>query len=70
MLLRRVLLIDDEQNILTSLRGVLEDEGFVVEIAKNGAEGLEQARKFSPDVVLLDIWMPGDEASRFSKNYA
>jgi len=58
---RRILLIDDEQNILESLRGVLEDEHFIVETAHSGAEGLLKLRKFQPEMVLLDIWMPGDD---------
>ena len=61
MVLKRVLVIDDEENILSSLKGVLEDENFVVETAKNGALGLQKLKKFQPDVVLLDIWMPGDD---------
>jgi two-component system, NtrC family, nitrogen regulation response regulator NtrX len=61
MVLKRVLLIDDEQNILTSLRGVLEDEGFVVETARSGALGLQLLKKFSPDVIFLDIWMPEED---------
>ncbi len=58
---KKVLIIDDEENILTTLRGVLEDEGFTVESAKNGALGLQKLKRFNPDAVLLDIWMPGDD---------
>jgi len=62
MVLKRILIIDDEENILSSLKGVLEDEGgFVVETAKTGALGLAKLKKFNPEVVLLDIWMPGDD---------
>jgi len=61
MVHKRILIIDDEENILASLKGVLEDEGFTVEAAKNGALGLQKLKKFAPDVVLLDIWMPGDD---------
>ncbi len=61
MILRRLLIIDDEENILASLKGVLEDEKFVVQTASNGEEGLKQLRRFAPDVVLLDIWMPGED---------
>jgi two-component system, NtrC family, nitrogen regulation response regulator NtrX len=61
MVLKRVLVIDDEQNILTSLKGVLEDEGFVVETARTGALGLQQLKKFGPDVIFLDIWMPEED---------
>lgn len=61
MVLKRVLVVDDEENILVSLKGVLEDEGFIVETAKNGALGYQRIRKFCPDVVLLDIWLPDED---------
>lgn len=61
MVLRRVLVVDDEENIRTSLKGVLEDEGFKVSTAAEGQSALEQVSTFSPDVILLDIWMPGDD---------
>jgi two-component system, NtrC family, nitrogen regulation response regulator NtrX len=61
MVLKKILVIDDEENILATLKGVLEDEKFVVETAKTGALGIQKLKKFDPDVVLLDIWMPGDD---------
>jgi two-component system nitrogen regulation response regulator NtrX len=61
MVLKKVLLIDDEQNILDSLKGVLEDESFLVDTARSGTQGLQKLRKFNPDIVLLDIWMLGDD---------
>lgn len=64
MFLKKILIIDDEQNILESLRGVLEDERFLVETAKTGAEGLLKLRKFQPDIVILDIWIPGEDGLR------
>ncbi|MBI4403555.1 MAG: sigma-54-dependent Fis family transcriptional regulator [Deltaproteobacteria bacterium] len=64
MVLKRVLVIDDEENILVSLKGVLEDEGFAVETARGGSVGLQKVRKFLPDVVLLDIWMPEEDGIR------
>lgn len=54
-----ILIIDDEKDIRTSLKGILEDEGYRVLTAADGAEGLEAARQELPDMVLLDIWMPG-----------
>lgn len=54
-----VLIIDDEPSILQSLGGVLTDEGFEVMTASNGYEGLKMIEAESPDIVLLDIWMPG-----------
>ena len=61
MVLKKCLIIDDEQNIRVTLRGVLEDEKFLVETAKDGASGLAKLKSFRPDVVLLDIWMEGDD---------
>ena len=52
MVLKRILVIDDEEYILASLKGMLEDEGFIVETAKTGHLGVTAAKRFSPDVVL------------------
>src|SRR5215470_9690070 len=54
-----VLVVDDEPDIRESLRGILEDEGYKVLVAESGESCLEQLRKRSCDVVLLDIWLPG-----------
>ncbi|NCC25352.1 MAG: sigma-54-dependent Fis family transcriptional regulator [Deltaproteobacteria bacterium] len=56
-----VLIIDDEQDIRLSLRGILEDEGFEVIEAATGEEGSRLALEQSPDLVLLDIWLPGQD---------
>jgi two-component system, NtrC family, nitrogen regulation response regulator NtrX len=54
-----VLIVDDEPSILQSLGGLLSDEGFEVTTAANGYEALKIIDTESPDLVLLDIWMPG-----------
>lgn len=54
-----ILIIDDEKDIRTALTGILEDEGYQVLNAERGAEGIEAARQELPDLILLDIWMPG-----------
>ncbi len=54
-----VLVVDDEPSILQSLKGLLTDEGFAVFTAANGYEALKTMEAESPDIVLLDIWMPG-----------
>jgi two-component system, NtrC family, nitrogen regulation response regulator NtrX len=54
-----ILIVDDEPSILQSLSGLLSDEGFEVAAASNGYEALKIIDKESPDLVLLDIWMPG-----------
>ncbi|HLW46856.1 MAG TPA: response regulator transcription factor [bacterium] len=55
----RILLVDDERAIVESLRYALEKEGYEVLEAGEGGEALELARRSSPDLVLLDIMLPG-----------
>ncbi|MCP3873555.1 MAG: sigma-54-dependent Fis family transcriptional regulator [Desulfobacteraceae bacterium] len=54
-----VLIVDDETTIIESLEGILSDDGFEVMHAFNGYEALKKIEEGSPDIVLLDIWMPG-----------
>ena len=54
-----ILIVDDEPSILQTLGGLLADEGFQVTTAANGYEALKIIDTESPDLVLLDIWMPG-----------
>jgi len=54
-----ILIIDDEENIRLSLQGILADEGFRTVVAASGEEGLPLAISEDPDLILLDIWMPG-----------
>ena len=54
-----VLIVDDESTIIDSLEGILSDDGFEVIHAFNGYEALKKIDSHSPDIVLLDIWMPG-----------
>jgi two-component system nitrogen regulation response regulator NtrX len=56
---KTILVVDDEKDIRTSLIGILEDEGYQVVTAASGVEALEKLREDLPDLVLLDIWMPG-----------
>ncbi len=58
-MLPSILLVDDEPSILRTLSGLLSDEGFEVKTASNGYEALKFIDSESPDLVLLDIWMPG-----------
>lgn len=53
-----ILVVDDEPNIVELVRLYLRKEGFSVESASNGREGLEKARSLKPALVLLDIMMP------------
>ncbi len=56
---RTVLIIEDEKLIIVSTQMVLEAAGFRVESAVNGEEGIQKAKSVRPDLVLLDIMMPG-----------
>ena len=53
-----ILIVDDEEAIRTSLRSILEDEGYEVAVAANGAEALKIYGTDPPDLMILDIWMP------------
>lgn len=55
----KVLIVDDEPNIVTSLEFLLAQAGHEVAIAGDGLEALEQARRFGPDLVVLDLMLPG-----------
>jgi len=55
---RRVLLVDDEPDLLRAVRLYLEDQGYVVFTAENGREALDQVRTKLPDLVVLDVRMP------------
>jgi len=61
MLNHEILIIDDESAIRSSLEGALKDEGYRVRLASSGAEGISAVRAARPEVVLLDIWMPGQD---------
>lgn len=54
-----ILVVDDEEGIRSSLRGILEDESYSVSLAVDGLDALASLQKDLPDLVLLDIWMPG-----------
>jgi len=56
----KILIIDDEAPIREVLSATLKDEGYTVSSAQDGVSGLQALRQFNPDIVFLDIWMPGD----------
>ena len=65
----RVLVVDDEPPIRDLMRMVLEEEGYEVRTATNGAEALAQAATFEPDVILLDMSMPVMDGRAFVEAY-
>ncbi len=57
--MKRIMIVDDEENIRFLYKEELEEDGFMVELAKNGQEALEKLSLFKPDLITLDIKMPG-----------
>jgi DNA-binding response OmpR family regulator len=55
---KKILIADDEPNIVISLEYLLRREGYDIVIAKNGAEALAQIRAERPDMAILDVMMP------------
>ncbi len=69
----KVLIVDDEPNILLSLEFLMKKEGFIVFIARDGEEAFEIIHREKPKIVLLDIMMPkvdGYEVCKFIKQHA
>ncbi len=56
--MRRVLVVDDEENLRLVLRTILKRAGYEVEVATSGEEALEKVESFGPDVILTDVRMP------------
>jgi len=56
---RRILVVDDDPMVATTVQRVLRPEGYEVDVALGGAQALEQARAHRPDLVVLDLMMPG-----------
>ncbi|HSE93475.1 MAG TPA: sigma-54 dependent transcriptional regulator [Methylomirabilota bacterium] len=54
-----ILIVDDEPAIQSTLRGVLEDEGYRVSTVGSGRQGIDLLADEAPDLVFLDVWMPG-----------
>ncbi|MBK6266554.1 response regulator [Marivirga sp. S37H4] len=68
--MKKILIVDDEPNILLSLEFLMKKEGYEVFIARNGREAIEIVKKELPDALILDIMMPevdGFEVCEFIK---
>ncbi|NNF99163.1 MAG: response regulator [Desulfobacteraceae bacterium] len=68
---KRILVVDDEPDFCSIIQGNLERDGFEVEIAYDGVEGLDKVRQNPPDAIILDVMMPekdGYEVCRELKN--
>src|SRR5687768_390333 len=66
---KRVLVVDDDLGIRDLLSTLLEDEGYDVDTATDGLEGLQHAASTHPDVVILDFMMPRCDGPAFAARY-
>ncbi len=63
---KTILIVDDEPNIVVPLQFLMEKNGYQTLVAQSGEEALEAVSKYSPDIVLLDIVMPGKNGFAFT----
>jgi DNA-binding response OmpR family regulator len=56
---KKILLVDDDNDILTSMQAAFEPTGALIELASNGNKAVELAEKNQPDLVILDMMLPG-----------
>ncbi len=63
-----ILIVEDEPSLQSALKNKLEVEGFNVETAKNGLEGVDAVKKSPPDLILLDMVMPVMDGLTMLKN--
>ncbi|MGH7623548.1 MAG: response regulator transcription factor, partial [Gemmatimonadaceae bacterium] len=63
----RILIVEDNPDLAYGLRTGLEIEGYDVQVAENGETGLDRARSWSPDLVMLDLMLPGMDGYRVLK---
>ena len=66
----RILVVDDEPDIRTTVKEILEDEGYQVVLAANAAAARELRTQGRPDVILLDIWMPETDGISLLREWA
>ncbi len=69
MTAKYILVVDDEPDIRQLVSEILEDEGYEVKTAENAEEAKELRRKRRPDLILLDIWMPGQDGISLLKDW-
>ena len=65
--MKKILLVDDEQDIVETLKFVLEGEGYTCFCAYNGEDGLKLAKEIVPDLMVLDVMMPKINGFKISR---
>ncbi len=64
----RILLIDDNQDFAFLMKSVIQLLGYNIELAYDGAEGMEKAQEYRPDIILCDIGLPRMNGYEFARN--
>ena len=65
---KKVLVIDDEPHVVKYVTSLLQDNGYETCSASNGEEGMKVLQEEKPDLITLDLQMPGDTGTRFYRN--
>jgi two-component system, OmpR family, alkaline phosphatase synthesis response regulator PhoP len=65
---KRILVVDDEPDFASIVQSNLEKEGFDVEVAYDGVEGLEKVKANAPDAIVLDVMMPNKDGYEMCKD--
>lgn len=63
----KILVVDDDENIRTSMKAILEEEGYIVDLAGSGKEGIQKTKEKAYNVALLDIRLPDMEGVQLLK---
>lgn len=63
--MKKVLIVDDEEDVRTYLNSLLTHNGYTTELAADGEEGLRKVNEFYPDLIILDIIMPNQSGVGF-----
>ena len=65
--MKRIMICDDDAGILEVTKIILETNGYSVEALNNGRAIVNRVKRFAPDLILLDLWIPGIEGKEISK---
>lgn len=57
----KILIVDDDPDIVQAMRLVLQDKGYIVITSENAEEGINSTQKEKPDLIILDVMMPGQD---------
>jgi len=67
--IKKVLIVDDDEAILEAIQIAIEGEGYSVETLTDGEEALDKAKKYKPNVILLDLLLSGRDGSEIVKEF-